>query len=466
MLKKLKRHAKLMELIIDGLPEDGSVIELRCDSPEESGQSLVNALTSLYSRNGLHPEDSQNPSFYTLHQPDITKLDLSNDIKKACAASSIYTLMDKDISSMPISGLWKTFIGTLCTYLGYKVFFSSFPNNYVKSLFLYLYQKDKNKFMDILHDIEDNLHLSLNIFLQQVDTSILKKSLRERLEQAKDVYLCTDAAWMQDFYLRLGDDLSRATLVNFLCQRMFAKVFWECDTYYTLTPPVESAEWRRSRLRENIILPQLESPDPTLPFLYLHTFTFEQYAIPGLIEAKSGDIVLDIGAGIGDTSIYFSKKIKNTGHCFAFEPMDVNLKYLKKNIAQNKCGNITVEPFALASKKGTGILTQADTATTITSSLEDGNGTSGQCVQITTVDDFSEDKHINFIKADIEGAELDMLHGARETLRRDKPICALALYHKEDDFRTLPQYLQSINPEYTFYIRCDAEPMLFALLRR
>lgn len=465
MLKKLKRHVKLMELIIDSLPEDGRIIELRCDSPEESGQTLVSALTDIYSKNGLHPENSQNPSFYTLYQPDITKLNLSNDIRKACAASILYTIVDKDLCCVPICKLWKTFIGTLGVYLGHHTIFSSFPDENQKRLFLCLCHKDIKGFLDLVHNIENIFHFSLHISAYPVNVSYLKNHLKLRLSQANNVYLCTDTEWIKDFYIRLGDDLSRASLLNFLRQRIFAKVFWDCDTYYTLTPPVESAEWRRHRLRENITLPPLESPDPTLPFLYLHTFTFEQYAIPGIIEANPGDTVLDIGACIGDTSVYFSHKIKNTGTCFAFEPLDVNLKYLKKNITQNQCGNVALVPFALSSKKGTGTLKLAETATTLTPSLDCNDKKNGQLVHITTVDDFSIDKHIDFIKADIEGAELDMLYGARETLRRDKPVCALSLYHKEDDFRTLPQYIQTINPDYTFYIRCDAEPMLFAACR-
>lgn len=466
MLKKLRRHARLMEIIIDGLPENESVIEVTCNTPEESGLSLTRALTNLYLNYGLHSDNSHNPSYYTIHQPNLATLDLNADIQKACMASSIYTLMDRDVSMMPLSVLWKTFIGTFASYLGHQVIFSSFSTADQKRLFIQLHQEKSHEFMELLHTVENSLHFSLPLSSRPVDVPNLKRSLRAQLDQAKEAYLNTDAEWTQEFYLRLGDDLSRAALLNFLRQRMFAKVFWHCDTYYTLTPPVESAAWRCRRMRETIVLPPLESPDPILPFLYLHTFIFEQYAIPGIIAAKPGDVVLDIGAGIGDTSVYFSRKIQESGHCFAFEPLDLNLNCLKNNITRNQCGNITPVPFALADKKGTGLLRQGETATTITSSLEDGKEGQAQCVRITTVDDFSADKHIDFIKADIEGAELNMLRGAHETLRRDKPVCALTLYHREDDFRTLPQYLESINPDYTFYIRCDAEPMLFAISSR
>ena len=52
---------------------------------------------------------------------------------------------------------------------------------------------------------------------------------------------------------------------------------------------------------------------------------------------------------------------------------------------------------------------------------------------------------------DIEGAELDALKGAKETVIKYKPKLAICLYHQNCDFYNIPLYLKSIVPEYKFY---------------
>ena len=57
------------------------------------------------------------------------------------------------------------------------------------------------------------------------------------------------------------------------------------------------------------------------------------------------------------------------------------------------------------------------------------------------------------IKMDIEGAELDALYGAKNTIRKYKPLLAICVYHKREDMLTIPQYIKSIVPEYRFFLR-------------
>ena len=64
-----------------------------------------------------------------------------------------------------------------------------------------------------------------------------------------------------------------------------------------------------------------------------------------------------------------------------------------------------------------------------------------------------EAQNIVFIKADIEGSEWDMLHGASETIQRCKPLMAICLYHNIYDFYRIPLYLKKLVPKYKFHIR-------------
>ena len=107
----------------------------------------------------------------------------------------------------------------------------------------------------------------------------------------------------------------------------------------------------------------------------------------------------------------------------------------------------------------------------------DSNGSSGnhlnpagaETVQITSIDSYVLEKalpRVDFIKLDVEGAELDTLKGAATVIARYKPILALSAYHKWDDFWTLMNFVKSIRPDYEFAMRQfvisrDDEPAMY-----
>lgn len=67
---------------------------------------------------------------------------------------------------------------------------------------------------------------------------------------------------------------------------------------------------------------------------------------------------------------------------------------------------------------------------------------------------------------DIEGSELEAINGAIKTIRRDKPVLAICIYHKQEDFWKLPLRIKEICPEYTkFWIEqyspWDIETVLY-----
>ena len=80
-----------------------------------------------------------------------------------------------------------------------------------------------------------------------------------------------------------------------------------------------------------------------------------------------------------------------------------------------------------------------------------------------------KDDKITFLKMDIEGSELKALHGARKIIQRDKPKLAICVYHKPEDIIEIPLYINSLVPEYKFYMRhygyTPANTVLYAIIQ-
>src|SRR5690606_9879084 len=74
-------------------------------------------------------------------------------------------------------------------------------------------------------------------------------------------------------------------------------------------------------------------------------------------------------------------------------------------------------------------------------------------VTMVRLDDYVKARgltRVDFIKFDIEGAEIPALEGARETIERFRPRMALCLYHKWDDVLTIPEFLDSLSFDYDY----------------
>lgn len=167
-----------------------------------------------------------------------------------------------------------------------------------------------------------------------------------------------------------------------------------------------------------------------------------QYICPGFLP-KAGDIVIDCGAYDGATSARFV----NMGcKVYSFEMDKTNYERAVK-LADEK--NFVVENLGLGYYNHKINYAHKGAATKI-------NLQGSETAQITTLDNYVGEKilpRVDFIKMDVEGAELDILKGAAVTIARFKPILALSAYHKLDDFWTLTRFIKSIRSDYEFAMR-------------
>ncbi|WP_371504447.1 FkbM family methyltransferase [Nitrosopumilus adriaticus] len=138
-------------------------------------------------------------------------------------------------------------------------------------------------------------------------------------------------------------------------------------------------------------------------------------------EINPGDIVIDVGANIGYYTLIFAQLVGNTGKVIAFEPETKNFEILKKNIAINNLSNVILEQKIVSNTKGKTKLFLADSGIVGHHTNPTKHNTDFIEVDSITLDDYLDEnnlsKKINFLKIDVEGAEIKVLDGAKSILK-------------------------------------------------
>ena len=150
--------------------------------------------------------------------------------------------------------------------------------------------------------------------------------------------------------------------------------------------------------------------------------------------SSSAKQILDIGANIGWYAVRFAKRNPNS-KIYAFEPLPVSYSYLQRNIAVNDVGSLVSSfNFGLSEACGKVDFFIAPTSSVNASMLNVADSSEAQkIVGLTlTLDQWCENNQVcpDFIKCDVEGAELLVFRGAQKTLLQDKPVIFTELLRK------------------------------------
>lgn len=156
---------------------------------------------------------------------------------------------------------------------------------------------------------------------------------------------------------------------------------------------------------------------------------------------QPGMVVFDIGAHHGLYTLLASKKVGSGGLVVAFEPSNRELEKLRQHLSLNNCTNVRVEQSAVSSNVGTASLFVCLGQETGLNSLHPPvtkEPTQCETVSTVTLDGYASRnkiKHVDLIKIDVEGAELDVIKGAAAMLNsRPAPVVII----EAQDMRTGP----------------------------
>lgn len=149
---------------------------------------------------------------------------------------------------------------------------------------------------------------------------------------------------------------------------------------------------------------------------YLDIFHAQVYGQLPAFVGRPGQIIVDAGAHIGFYSLWQGMSVGPTGRIFAFEPNPDVYSLLVKNVRQNGLEWVECIPQALSGKEGIAIMQASPRGTSSTRIVYSDSERTAQEIQVrtTTLDAFVDQyaiDHIDTLKMDTEGAEVDIVAG-------------------------------------------------------
>lgn len=315
----------------------------------------------------------------------------------------------------------------------------------------------------------------------------LVKELPAKAYAAKAVaHIAPHLADYEWLYRHLEDDESRRWLVQVQLYRALGQRqvklplnnsdYWsKLETVEKLASGAETMElgfndWKAYNMRLESLGYPLEIFLP--PVCVVSSMLLQQYRCQvgdTIIEVADGDIVIDAGGCYGDTAFYFAGKAGSAGKVYTFEFMPENLSIFHRNMILNPdwAGRIELVEKPLWDHSGAKLyIVGSGPGTRV---CQDSADTHARQIETISIDDLVRDRklpNLDFIKMDIEGAELQSLKGAEQSIRKYRPKLAISIYHKPDDFWTIPQYIEGLGLGYRFALRHftihQEETVLFA----
>lgn len=216
--------------------------------------------------------------------------------------------------------------------------------------------------------------------------------------------------------------------------------------WYVRHTPVQKGKWRLIDLTHKLIRNDdsvvLSEVQPGIwmeldlnSFIERHIYYagfYRPWVLPHFDRLlKRGQVVVDIGANVGQFSLWAAKKVAPTGIVLAFEPEPTSFAKLAKNVEINATGIVKFENMAIADFDGEAIFN-------FNAADHDNQGQGSlarlschrrthrvRCLTLDTLIAERDIKQIDVLKIDTQGAEMRVLTGAKGVIERDRPAVLL-----------------------------------------
>lgn len=180
-------------------------------------------------------------------------------------------------------------------------------------------------------------------------------------------------------------------------------------------------------------------------FLYLPIWLIKKLSVEfdGYLkyhQPKKDDIVFDCGGWKGHFTLVASRLVGKNGLVYTFEPQEDMYNFIAKRVEKYKLKNIRIMNYGLYSHESTMILEKEISSGGFSIvDIKDSILNNPITINLIDIDSFIENQNIskvNYIKMDIEGAEIEALEGARNALKYNSIKLAIASYHIREGKQT------------------------------
>ena len=263
-------------------------------------------------------------------------------------------------------------------------------------------------------------------------------------------------------------DYDSMKVINNIISKLCNYNYIEDETYFDLCETKEINETIMKHLKK---IKKIDKYNYSYDKYILPSNSFEPEAFYGkcgmdyiesLNKIKNKSII-DAGAFIGDTAIILSDYTDK--NVYSFEPFLQNYNLMLKTIELNKKNNIIPINMALGNEnKEISIYSNSDTVNnglSVETKQSDINCIENK-VKMVTLDSYVKENNIEvgLIKTDLEGFEQPFLRGAIETIKEQKPVLIISIYHNYSDFFEIKPMLENLNLGYKFRIIRNKSPQL------
>jgi FkbM family methyltransferase len=196
--------------------------------------------------------------------------------------------------------------------------------------------------------------------------------------------------------------------------------------------------WLRHRHFALRVGPEIFIPgdldDYVVRWSFIHGYERDPYVRVSWDLIPHGGVVLDVGSNIGMWLMGAARKTGPAGSVHAFEPLPGNMERLRRNLALNRIEHVVLNQLAVSNEPGVSQFFPPRGGNSGTGSL--ARQTSDEQpvdVELTTLDAYCE-RHrlssVDFLKVDVEGAEIKVFEGARRLL--SSPGAPMILFEASD----------------------------------
>jgi FkbM family methyltransferase len=176
----------------------------------------------------------------------------------------------------------------------------------------------------------------------------------------------------------------------------------------------------------------------------------ESYFLDSVYDSPNDEVFIDCGAYDGDTARQLIRRNPNFSRVVAIEADPTNFDALKRwlgTLDKKTSRRIDAMNVAVGAKRGRLCFqASADESSRV---AVDGN----LQVDCIPLDELLKEIIPTTIKMDVEGAEPDVLEGARHKIETNRPILCICAYHRQNDLWRIPLLIESLAQDYRLFLR-------------